>query len=86
MADHDGNGSGGEVVNRTRDEGASMEPEIENQMATVANGNTGAEATGGGDDGQGCEQEAAGGEEHRAAEAEPARWTRLGPWGPELIQ
>ncbi|KAI8530360.1 hypothetical protein RHMOL_Rhmol11G0051800 [Rhododendron molle] len=62
MADHDNNGGGGEVVDQTRDEGASMEPAIEDQAAAVEAAGTGAVATGGGDGKQDQQQEVGGGE------------------------
>ncbi|KAI8568463.1 hypothetical protein RHMOL_Rhmol02G0201600 [Rhododendron molle] len=71
MADHGGNGGGGEVVDQTEDRGGPMECEIGDQTAARTVEDVGAEARDGGD-GEQEQQEAAGGvEEHRAIEGVP---------------
>ncbi|KAI8551020.1 hypothetical protein RHMOL_Rhmol06G0152300 [Rhododendron molle] len=68
MADHDGNGSGGEVVDQSEDRGGPMAVEDVGQAAAEPARVEGAVLTGSGDDIQGREQEVAGGENPRAVE------------------
>ncbi|KAI8567561.1 hypothetical protein RHMOL_Rhmol02G0131400 [Rhododendron molle] len=68
MADHDGNESGGEVVDQTEDRGGPMAVEDVGQVAAEPARVEGAVLTGSGDDIQGHEQEVTGGENPRAVE------------------
>ncbi|KAI8571947.1 hypothetical protein RHMOL_Rhmol01G0160400 [Rhododendron molle] len=82
MVDHSENGSGGEVVDRPEDRGGPMAAEEGDHTATEATGDASAVAAGGGDDDQGCEQEAGGGDEDRAREADPLARVETGAVDP----
>ncbi|KAI8559769.1 hypothetical protein RHMOL_Rhmol04G0199800 [Rhododendron molle] len=81
MADHGGNGGGGEVVNQIEDQGGLMEREIGDQTAARTVEDVGAEARDGGD-GEQEQQETAGGvEEHRAIKGVPRATDQAGAEG-----
>lgn len=56
MADHDGNGGNGNVIDRPRDEGGPMEVETRGEQAAGAIASLGARVSKGGDGDQGREQ------------------------------
>ncbi|KAI8542935.1 hypothetical protein RHMOL_Rhmol08G0178500 [Rhododendron molle] len=71
MAEHGGNSSDGDVIDRPEDMGGPMEVEVGDQwpMETVAD--AGVVAKGGGDGSRDQQQEVGGGDECRATKAEP---------------
>lgn len=71
MADHGGNGGGGEVVDHPEDQGGPMEVEMGDQLIAVVITDTSAAVEGGGDGEQGRDQEVGGGAVRRATEEEP---------------
>ncbi|KAI8535753.1 hypothetical protein RHMOL_Rhmol10G0198300 [Rhododendron molle] len=81
MAEHGGNGSGGEVINRPEDAGGPMETETEDQQPAGAVESTSAVVAEGGDGSGDQQQEVGGGDEHRATEAEPRATEEIGVVG-----
>ncbi|KAI8546934.1 hypothetical protein RHMOL_Rhmol07G0158200 [Rhododendron molle] len=71
MAEEGGNGGSGVVIDRPGDEGASMEPKIDDQTAATTTENQGVVVAGGGDGGEGREQEVGNEEKGHATEENP---------------
>ncbi|KAI8563760.1 hypothetical protein RHMOL_Rhmol03G0134100 [Rhododendron molle] len=81
MADHGGNEGEGEVVDQPGDRGETMAVETVEEQEAEAVVNRSVETPRGGDGIQDREQEAAGGEESRAVEAEPGARDQAGAVG-----
>ncbi|KAI8547543.1 hypothetical protein RHMOL_Rhmol07G0204300 [Rhododendron molle] len=81
MADHDGNGGTGEVVDRPEGRGEPMAVEQEDQQLVEAIAHTGAVVEVGGDGAQGREQEVGDGENPHATEENPRATVPIGAVG-----
>ncbi|KAI8568230.1 hypothetical protein RHMOL_Rhmol02G0182500 [Rhododendron molle] len=84
MAEHGNKEGGGEVVDQPEDRGGPMTVEETDQTMVERVRIKGADIGGGGDGDQGREQEAVGGEEHRAIEPEPRAMDEAGAVGPRV--
>ncbi|KAI8559814.1 hypothetical protein RHMOL_Rhmol04G0204000 [Rhododendron molle] len=84
MAEGNGNGGGGEVVDQPKDRGEPIAVEERDQRPLETVTGTSIDAMNGGDGNQGRDEEAAGGGEHRAMKIEPRVTDQAGVVGPRI--
>ncbi|KAI8551021.1 hypothetical protein RHMOL_Rhmol06G0152400 [Rhododendron molle] len=84
MAENNGNGDGGDVINHSEDCGGPMVVETEDQTREGAVAGTSVVAASGGNGGEGQQQEVAGKENHHATKAEPRATEENGAVGSSI--